>query len=308
MESWSRCLYTVFDFHNETLNIWTHIFGVVLFAILLLYTAYALSPLGVDRLLLPVSSTDTIPLSLRTLARELQHFQSSVLSMSRRLIDSAHHESEELFEFLQQVSSDPLVYLSRVGILSFQVSAISCMFVSAYYHLFHVQSPDAVIFLAKLDYAGICMLVAGTSTPAVYYGFYCSYYLRMVYMSFTLVSPLLVAILCLLDTMAQPHLRPLRSIVFMAVGVLVAAPMLHLYMVMPVPVPQFFFLFCTGGILYVSGALLYATRVPESLFPGVFDHGLHSHVIFHICVVLAAYTHYCALLDLYEWRFVFPCH
>jgi adiponectin receptor len=42
------------------------------------------------------------------------------------------------------------------------------------------------------------------------------------------------------------------------------------------------------GILYVSGAAIYAARVPEKLYPGKFDIWGSSHQIFHVLVVAAA--------------------
>ena len=46
------------------------------------------------------------------------------------------------------------------------------------------------------------------------------------------------------------------------------------------------------GSLYLIGAFLYAFRIPERYLPGKFDIFFHSHQIFHLLIVLAAYTHY----------------
>ncbi|KAE8715748.1 Heptahelical transmembrane protein 4 [Hibiscus syriacus] len=51
------------------------------------------------------------------------------------------------------------------------------------------------------------------------------------------------------------------------------------------------------GILYSTGGLVYATRIPER-WPGKFDIAGQSHQLFHVLVVAGAYTHYRAgLLD-----------
>lgn len=47
---------------------------------------------------------------------------------------------------------------------------------------------------------------------------------------------------------------------------------------------------------------MYANRVPEKWFPGRFDLFLHSHQIFHIFVVVAAYAHYLGVSELVAWR------
>lgn len=44
------------------------------------------------------------------------------------------------------------------------------------------------------------------------------------------------------------------------------------------------------GLLYPLGALAYATRVPDRLRPGWFDH-VGSHEFMHACVLIAAVTH-----------------
>lgn len=46
------------------------------------------------------------------------------------------------------------------------------------------------------------------------------------------------------------------------------------------------------ALLYLFGALLYATRTPERYFPGRCDFVGQSHQLFHVCVVVAAIVHY----------------
>jgi adiponectin receptor len=46
------------------------------------------------------------------------------------------------------------------------------------------------------------------------------------------------------------------------------------------------------GLLYIVGALFYAWRVPERFFPGRCDLWFHSHQIFHLFVIAAAFVHY----------------
>lgn len=46
------------------------------------------------------------------------------------------------------------------------------------------------------------------------------------------------------------------------------------------------------GVLYITGASLYAARIPERFFPGKCDLFLHSHQIFHVLVTTAALVHY----------------
>lgn len=52
--------------------------------------------------------------------------------------------------------------------------------------------------------------------------------------------------------------------------------------------------------LYGLGALLWKTHVPECFFPGRFDHWLHSHQLWHLCIIAAAYAWYDDLLEYYQ--------
>ncbi len=53
---------------------------------------------------------------------------------------------------------------------------------------------------------------------------------------------------------------------------------------------------------YLFGAFLYVHQYPERCFPGRFDYLFHSHQIWHVCVVAAAYCHLHTILSLMRWR------
>ncbi|KAM3172116.1 hypothetical protein ACTXT7_015221 [Hymenolepis weldensis] len=56
------------------------------------------------------------------------------------------------------------------------------------------------------------------------------------------------------------------------------------------------------AILYITGALIYACRFPECLYPGKFDIWFQSHQIFHVFVVMAALVHLNSILEIAEYR------
>ncbi|KAL2028412.1 hypothetical protein VTO58DRAFT_109442 [Aureobasidium pullulans] len=56
------------------------------------------------------------------------------------------------------------------------------------------------------------------------------------------------------------------------------------------------------GVLYVSGAAIYAARVPERLKPGSFDIWGSSHQIFHVLVLLAAASHFIGLVKSFDYE------
>jgi adiponectin receptor len=56
------------------------------------------------------------------------------------------------------------------------------------------------------------------------------------------------------------------------------------------------------GLLYISGAAIYAARVPEKWSPGKYDIWGSSHQIFHVLVVLAATSHLVGLLKAFDYE------
>lgn len=54
------------------------------------------------------------------------------------------------------------------------------------------------------------------------------------------------------------------------------------------------------GALYILGAYIYASRIPEKWCPGRFDLVGHSHQIFHVLVLLAAFAHFKGLLVAFD--------
>ncbi|POI19429.1 hypothetical protein CIB84_016826 [Bambusicola thoracicus] len=55
--------------------------------------------------------------------------------------------------------------------------------------------------------------------------------------------------------------------------------------------------------LYITGAALYAARIPERFFPGKCDIWFHSHQLFHVFVVAGAFVHFHGVSNLQEFRF-----
>lgn len=67
-----------------------------------------------------------------------------------------------------------LNYVSRLPLFINMASAAICMGFSALFHLFFVYSQNASSFLARLDYAGITILIFGSAMPATNYLYACS--------------------------------------------------------------------------------------------------------------------------------------
>ena len=56
------------------------------------------------------------------------------------------------------------------------ISAICCCGFSAYCHLFFCMSPEMCDHTHAVDMAGIAIMIGGSYTAPLYYGFYCDEY------------------------------------------------------------------------------------------------------------------------------------
>lgn len=63
----------------------------------------------------------------------------------------------------------------------------------------------------RLDYCGIALLIMGSFVPWVYYGFYCHYEHKVIYLSVVMVLGIVSIVVSLWDKFSEPNLRPLRA-------------------------------------------------------------------------------------------------
>eukprot|EP01066_Platyproteum_vivax_P021277 Platyproteum_vivax@DN9324_c0_g1_i1.p1 len=198
-------------------------------------------------------------------------------------------------------------------ILIFCTVAINCLLSSASFHLFGVYSREWFRRLVRLDYTGITLLITGSFTPLLYYGFYCSKW----YVILHHVLPSIFASIILLAIMnrrffsfLKPEYAFARVSVFIGFGLSGFLPIVH--MVIYNWNTQFAiwrivgWMALTGGS-YITGGMLYACRFPEKYFPGTFDIWGSSHQIFHLFVLMGAANHYIAVMIAYKSRSVCGC-
>lgn len=126
----------------------------------------------------------------------------------------------------------------------------------------------------RLDYCGIAMLIMGSFVPWLYYGFYCHYQPKIIYLTVVTVLGFFSIVTSLWDKFSTPQLRPVRAGVFMAFGLSGVIPAIH-YVYMEgwfndISRASLGWLVLMG-LLYILGAMFYALRIPERWFPGKFD-------------------------------------
>ncbi|KAH0604348.1 uncharacterized protein H6S33_006725 [Morchella sextelata] len=182
---------------------------------------------------------------------------------------------------------------------TFLLSAAACLGMSATYHTISCHSHEVAKLGNKLDYLGIVILIMGSFIPSVYYGFYCDSTLMWVYWSMIALLGAGCAVVSTVPSFRTPAWRPFRAAMFVAMGGSSVVPVLHglrLYGWADLEERMGLSWMLAEGALYVTGAGLYAARVPEKWAPGRFDIWGSSHQIFHFLVVAAAACHLVGLV------------
>lgn len=178
---------------------------------------------------------------------------------------------------------------------SFFAGAIICLGCSFVFHTVNCHSQFVGKLFSKLDYCGIALLIMGSFVPWLYYGFYCHFKPKVIYLSVVCALGITSIMVSLWDKFSESGWRPFRAAVFMTFGLSGIIPAIH-FGVMEgwfnkVSQKSLGWLILMG-VLYIFGAMLYALRVPERWFPGKFDIWFHSHQIFHVFVLGGALVHY----------------
>jgi adiponectin receptor len=205
---------------------------------------------------------------------------------------------------MREIAQDHLV--ARWPVFVFLAGACCCLLTSAVCHTFGGISRRVNALIWRLDYAGIAALIACSFYPPVYYAFLCHAGWRFFYLGSITVFATLTLVVSAAERFQSPKWRATRAWLFSALGLFGGVPIIHqaffYWRVLPDLLSLALAYELLMGFLYLLGAFLYAKRIPERFLPGAFDYALHSHNLFHLLVLAAAYTHVHASLILLAWR------
>eukprot|EP01117_Protostelium_nocturnum_P006104 TRINITY_DN21_c0_g1_i1.p1 TRINITY_DN21_c0_g1~~TRINITY_DN21_c0_g1_i1.p1 ORF type:complete len:283 (-),score=50.64 TRINITY_DN21_c0_g1_i1:388-1236(-) len=98
-------------------------------------------------------------------------------------------------------SSDRLIFLVFLIVAQLQMGF------SAIFHTFGCCSPNHLRQLAKLDYVGISVMIAGSNFPPLYYGFSCHPNLATFYLSVISIFGVLGIVVSCIDVLSTPDYR-----------------------------------------------------------------------------------------------------
>ncbi|KAJ7557664.1 hypothetical protein O6H91_04G005100 [Diphasiastrum complanatum] len=315
-------LLSVFAIHNETLNIWTHLVGFLLFLCLTVYTAQKVP--NVTEIPASWSNVSNLPeinslqsglrsslSSLRSIASLRHHFHvPEQLSLCMSGQESAKNNTQQcLLKSVKQDMANMITPffekpVSRWPFYVFMGGAMACLLASSSCHLLSCHSARLSYFMWRVDYAGIAAMIATSFYPPVYYIFQCDPVWKNLYLTGITLLGFSTVSVSLVPSFQRPKYRKLRALLFVGMGGSGVIPAVHaLISNWHEPICFTLLAYEIGmALFYISGVLIYVTRIPERWRPGLFDIAGHSHQIFHLLVIAGAYTHYQAGLMVLEWR------
>ncbi|XP_015698312.2 heptahelical transmembrane protein 4-like isoform X2 [Oryza brachyantha] len=338
---------SIFSIHNETLNVWTHLLGFLLFLCLTIFTAMVIPNGGSSSRTSSRSRSNATAMdyyhywgdlmvmaNMTGLLRDhealaaclllhpahlSQHEQISTscptnTSSSFSLSHHHHHQQQQqhAMQDAGEVAAAAAVSepITRWPVFAYLGGAMACLLASTACHLLLCHSERANYVTLRLDYAGIAALIVASFLPIVHYSFLCDAWLRRLYTGSIAAFGAAAVSASLVPAFQSPELRPLRAALFSgmaASGVVPVAHKLALYGGAVREAASSARCEAAMGALYGLGVAVYAARVPERWFPGRFDLVGHSHQLFHLLVVAGAYAHYLAALEYLKWRDAVQC-
>lgn len=258
--------------HNESVNIYSHL---VPSATALIFCLLFLS------IVLLSSSEKRINIA-ELIQKEQDLIKSSLLSSSKVL---TQHNYEKSARYTLSDNAAFLVFIS---------GAATCLGLSAIFHTLKSHSYRIATFGNQLDYLGIVILISTSMISLVNYMFVDLPAFRLTFWGITMVLGTICGVVSLKAKFRLPEWRTFRASMFVAFGLSGVLPVLAGVIVFgtdEVWSRSGLFYILSEAVLYISGAAIYAARIPERYSPGKYDIWGHSHQIFHFLVVLAAISH-----------------
>jgi hemolysin III len=169
-----------------------------------------------------------------------------------------------------------------ISMIIYGASLIFLFSASATYHMVRVKDKALEIF-RKIDHAAIFLLIAGTYTPFCMNAFTGFWKWGMLTIIWSLA---VIGIGVKIFVVRAP--RWLNAGIYLIMGWLCVGASGQLLAALPVWVLTWLFI---GGVIYSLGAIVYITKI-FNFVPGVFGF----HEVWHIFVLLAAASHFIAVL------------
>lgn len=187
----------------------------------------------------------------------------------------------------------------------FFFAACQCLVCSTIWHTMNsIADASLISSLACVDYTGISLLVAASIMTTEYTAFYCEPFSRWFYLVTTAVLGVIGVILPWHPRFNGQDMAWARVAFFVGLGATGFVPMAQISLTRgPQFVWEFYSPIAKSLCVYLCGAFVYASKVPERWFPGMFDYFGGSHNLWHIAVLGGILFHYTAMQDFFSTAF-----
>src|SRR5271170_7146635 len=187
----------------------------------------------------------------------------------------------------------------------FFIAACKCLICSTMWHTMNSIADDKLLArFACVDYTGISFLVAASILSTEWTAFYCEPVSRAIYMTLTGILGILGTILPWRETFNRHDMAWARVAFYVALAGTGFAPAIQLNLTRGSEWAFYFYAPITKSIaVYLTGAIIYASQVPEKWYPGFFDYVGGSHNIWHIAVLGGILFHYTAMIEFFNGAF-----
>jgi adiponectin receptor len=187
----------------------------------------------------------------------------------------------------------------------FFFAACQCLVCSTIWHTMNsVADVGLISMFACVDYTGISLLIAATIMTSEYTAFYCDPVSRWLYMVTTAVLGIGGVILPWHPTFNGADMAWARVAFFVGLGATGFLPVFQIWLtrgsdsVWELYSPVFM-----SVAVYLCGACVYASKIPERWFPGMFDYFGGSHNLWHFAVLGGILFHYGAMQEFFSGAF-----
>ncbi|KAA8535165.1 hypothetical protein F0562_030168 [Nyssa sinensis] len=269
-----EALFSIVRWHNETLNAFNWICPI----------------LGVDSCKFDAYASS-------------ERFPQYVYQETTKLIDLKQTTSPEMeIPSLETAAARWPFYIFLAG-------SMFCLLSSSICHLFSCHSHHLNLFLVRIDYIGITVMIITSFFPPIYYIFQCNTHWQFIYLTGITIMGTFTIVTMLSPSLSTSKYRPFRVFLFMAMGLFGIVPAIH-GLIVNWNEPQQNITLAYESVMalcYMIGTIFYVSRIPERWKPGWFDLAGHSHQIFHLFVIFGALAHYGAALVFLEYGHKVGC-
>ncbi|KAJ4163298.1 hypothetical protein LMH87_005037 [Akanthomyces muscarius] len=167
-----------------------------------------------------------------------------------------------------------------------------------------VADVNAISIFACVDYTGISLLIAASIMTTEYTAFYCDPISRWTYMLLTAFLGIGGVIMPWHPRFNRPDMSWARVVFFVGLALTGFLPILQLlYTHGSEFVIDFYSPILKSVLVYLGGAVVYASKIPECWYPGMFDYIGGSHNLWHAAVLGGIIFHYTAMQQFFANAF-----